>query len=208
MSVSLFTQAHSEKANQAMIIVFDTNIWIKELGLQSNAGAAVRFFISQKQAKVALPEVIKLELESNLCEQINECITNIKENHNKLLKLFGKLKKIVLPTKEEIDAKISDIIGLSGIPVIHIPFSFESAQSSFIKIINKLPPNWPKDQQFKDGVIWADCVRLLDDDDVVLVSNDGGFYNERIVEKDFIPLLSLILKIRNLGLPYARALLN
>src|SRR4030095_1779301 len=34
-------------------------------------------------------------------------------------------------------------------------------------------------QQFKDGVLWADCVSLLATDSVVLVTADKGFYQDQ-----------------------------
>jgi hypothetical protein len=47
--------------------------------------------------------------------------------------------------------------------------------------VRKLPPS-DKSQQFKDGVIWAVCVALLDEDDVYLVTEDTGFYDSRKIE--------------------------
>ena len=49
-----------------MIILIDTNTWISELGLNSPRGAATRFFIKQNKARVALPEVVRLETEHHL----------------------------------------------------------------------------------------------------------------------------------------------
>ena len=34
-------------------------------------------------------------------------------------------------------------------------------------------------QQFKDGVLWADCLCLLQSDEVVLVTDDRAFYEEQ-----------------------------
>jgi len=62
--------------------------------------------------------------------------------------------------------------------LLEIPFTFESARGSFFKIIEKLAPS-DKKQQFKDGVIWADCMNLLEKDDVYLVTSDSDFYEER-----------------------------
>jgi hypothetical protein len=46
-----------------LYIVFDTNIWISELGLNSAKGAATRFFVKKRGATVVVPEVVKLETE-------------------------------------------------------------------------------------------------------------------------------------------------
>ena len=57
-----------------------------------------------------------------------------------------------------------------------------------MKTVDKLPPS-DKHQQFKDGVLWADCVKLLIDDDVVLVSDDKAFYRDRDHSKGPAPNL-------------------
>ena len=49
--------------------------------------------------------------------------------------------------------------------------------------IKKLPPSSDKSQEFKDGVLWADCVSLLSSEPVVLVTSDKAFYQDRQYEK-------------------------
>ena len=49
-----------------MYVIFDSNIWISELGLNSARGAAVRFFLKSNGATVVVPEVVKLETEKHL----------------------------------------------------------------------------------------------------------------------------------------------
>ena len=143
-----------------MFIVFDSNIWFSELALNSNLGAAVRFFIRKNGAKVAVPEVVRLETEHNLRNRLNEFIDNIRNNHRQLLTVFGKLKEMVLPEASAVEDKIASIFNDVGVEIIEIPFSFESARSSFLKTLRKEPPSH-NNQQFKDGVLWADCVELL-----------------------------------------------
>lgn len=158
-----------------MIIVFDTNIWLQNLYLQAPAGAAARFFILKNNAQVALPEVIRLEVEHHLRNDMRSFSDRIKDNHKRLLALFGKLKELVLPTDSEINEKVSQAFTVLGLKFIEVPFSFESARDSFLRTIRKLPPS-EKSQQFKDGVLWADCLSLLQRGDVVLVTEDKAFY--------------------------------
>jgi PIN domain len=160
-----------------MIVVFDTNIWKSHLYLQSPSGSAVRFFLRQKKARVGLPEVIKLEVEQHLKSDIQAAVSSIKSNHDRLLRIFGRLKEIVLPTAENVDSLIASLFSGLGVEILPVPFSLESARSSFLKIISKSPPSIAS-QQFKDGVLWADCLSLLNLDDVYLVSNDKAFYQD------------------------------
>lgn len=165
-----------------MIIVLDTNVWLSELGLNSTLGAATRFFIKQKNAKIALPEVVRLETERNLRNRLRECIYNISDNHRQLLTVFGKLKEVVLPDEQAIENRVTELFSNVGIEIIEIPFSLESANASFIKTIDKVAPS-DKNQQFKDGVLWADCVEMLKQDDVYFITSDKAFYRDRDYKK-------------------------
>jgi len=62
-------------------------------------------------------------------------------------------------------------------------FSFESARSSFLKTVEGLPPSSDQNQQFKDGVLWADCISLLEHDDVFFVTSDAAFFHKRKYEE-------------------------
>ena len=161
-----------------MIVVLDSNVWLKELALNSLLGAAVRLFLRQQNARLALPEVVRLEVEHNFRERLQKFVSTIQENHRQLLAIFGKLKEVILPSNAEIESKVAEIFGSVGIELVDLPFSFESAKSSFLKTVKKLPPS-DRDQQFKDGVLWADCIQLLQQDEVLLVTDDAAFFHLR-----------------------------
>ena len=171
-----------------MKIVFDTNIWISDLGLNSGAGAAIRFFIKETEAVVVVPEVVRLEFEKNLTKELKKYKKDIIDSHSKLLTVFGELKEIVLPSDDEINNKARDILNTLDIPMEEMPFSLDAAKSSFLKIIDKKPPSKHK-QQFKDGVIWANCLELLNDSDVYFVSNDTDFYKGSNIDEGLAPNL-------------------
>ncbi len=161
-----------------MYVILDSNIWISELGLNSSMGAAARYFFREQGATVVLPEVIKLETERHLKAGLTKYVSQLKRNHRQLLSVFRKLKELVVPDGEAIEAKVASIFGECQVEVNEVPLSLESARSSFLKTIDKIPPS-DKDQQFKDGVIWAECLRLLDTADVYLVTADKAFYKDR-----------------------------
>jgi len=173
-----------------MYVIFDSNIWISELGLNSARGAAARFFVKNSGATVVLPEVIKLETERYLKAELTKYVAELEKNHRQLLAIFGKLKELVLPDSEAIEAKVAEVFGDCQVELLEIPLTLESARSSFLKTIDKVPP-CDKDQQFKDGVIWAECVRLLDTADVYLVTNDKAFYKGRQHENGLAEALAL-----------------
>lgn len=165
-----------------MIVVLDTNIWLKELALNSGAGSALRFFLKHRSARLAIPEVVRLEVQNNLRAAIDEAIESVGRGNRQLLALFGSMKEIVLPKQPEIDSLISDVFGRLGVEVLDVPFSLDSARSSFLKTVQKVPPS-DKTQEFKDGVLWANCLELLDQDDVLLASQDKAFCLNRELGK-------------------------
>ena len=158
-----------------MIVVFDTNIWKSALYLRSPTAAAVRFFLRNTRARVGLPEVVRLEVERHCAADIRKSISSIKDHYTRLLAVFGSLKEVVLPDEAKIDVVIADLVKSVGVEIVDVPFSMRSARGSLMRTIDKTPPS-DKTQEFKDGVIWEDCVQLLQEDDVVLISGDRAFY--------------------------------
>jgi hypothetical protein len=181
-----------------MIVIFDTNIWLSELGLNSSIGAAVRFYLKKSGVQVALPEVIELEAQHQFINKLTEYVAEIRDNYNRLLSLFGSLKEIVLPSIENIKEKVNHLFDGLSVEIVRIPFSLASARQSLIKTIDGVPPSGPKNQQFKDGVLWADCLDLLESDDVCIVTNDKAFYENR----NYAEGLSLSLKKETVAKPH------
>lgn len=177
-----------------MFIILDSNIWISELGLNSARGAAVRFYVKNRGATVVLPEVIKLETEKHLKSELTKYVENLEKNYRQLLSVFGKLKELVLPNEEAIKEKVDSIFSDCKIELLELPLTLENAKSSFLKTIEKIPPS-DKDQQFKDGVIWAECVNLLEKGDVYLVTADKAFYRDRKYENGLSE--ALVLETKN-----------
>ncbi|MHC4149863.1 MAG: PIN domain-containing protein [Planctomycetota bacterium] len=161
-----------------MIVVPDTNVWISDLALTSNIGSAVRFFLKQNNARIGLPEVVRLETEFHLRTMLSEHIKKISDSHRQLLAVFGRLREVVLPKEEDIERLVVNVFGGLEVDVQEIPFTIESARSSLIRAVRRIPPS-DKNQEFKDGVLWADCVKLLASESVFLVTNDKAFYEGR-----------------------------
>ena len=137
-----------------MYVIFDSNIWIASYGLNSTIGSAVRFFVNKRGATVVLPEVIRLETERHLKTNLTTSVEELKKTHRELLSVFGNLKELVLPNDKDIDVKVAAVFGNCQMKLLELPFSFESARRSFLRTVDKQPPS-DKDQQFKDGLIWA-----------------------------------------------------
>jgi len=166
-----------------MYVILDSNIWLPELGLNTPRGAAARFFLKHSGAKLAVPEVVRIEVETNLIQSLSSFTSEITKNHRQLLTVFGQLKEVVLPSQDQIIEQVKSMFKDIRVEITEIPFSLESARASLEKIFAKVAPNGLNNQQFKDGVIWADCMHLLTYSDVSLVTEDKAFFRDRQYEK-------------------------
>ena len=176
-----------------MYVIFDSNIWISELGLNSAKGAAVRFFVKNRGATVVVPEVVRLETEKHLKSELEGYVAELRKNHRQLLAVFGKLKELVLPELHDIEEKVAAVFGKCNVEVLEVPLTLESAKNAFLRTVDRIPPS-DKNQQFKDGVIWFECIRLLESDDVHLVTADKAFYKGRQYDSGLAEALSLEVK--------------
>ena len=161
-----------------MFILFDSNVWISQLGLQSRYGAAVRYFANRRSATVAIPEVVQLEVEEKLIGHLLKLKKQIEDGYRQLLPVLGKLQPIALPTEDKIRETVTSIIPDFDVPIRQIPFNLDAARSSMMKLLRKIPPS-ESSEQFRDGVIWEHCLELLNEGDVYLVSEDKDFYQQR-----------------------------
>ena len=179
-----------------MIVVLDTNIWKSSLYLKTGAAAAIRFYLHQNGARVGLPEVIRLEVEHHLRADLRELKDRIKSDHQRLLGMVGNLHEVILPD----DARINDVVAnfISGLKfnTVETSLTLEAARSSFLRTIDKIPPS-RNNQQFKDGVLWADCLTLAQTDDVTLVTGDKAFYEDGDIKKGLS--LALLAETANLA---------
>ena len=186
-----------------MIVILDSNIWLAELGLRSPLGAVARLYLQQKRARLALPEVIRLEVEHNLRNQLRNYVRELQTTHRQLLTVFGTLKELVVPDAVAIEGRVAQLFAKLGVEVLEIPFSLASARSSFLKTIDKVPPS-DRTQEFKDGVLWADCLDLLKNDDLCLVTADKAFFQDR----DYAKGLSTSLAGEIAGVAHSFSLLS
>lgn len=180
-----------------MIVVLDTNIWKSSLYLKASAAAAVRFYLHQKGAKVGLPEVVRLEVEHHLRADLREIRDRINGDHRRLLGMVGNLKEVILPDDACIDDVVASFISGLEFDLVETTFTLEAARSSFLRTIAKIPPSH-NTQQFKDGILWADCFTFAHTDDVTLVTGDKAFYEDGDIKKG----LSLALIAETADLPH------
>jgi len=90
---------------------------------------------------VGLPEVARLEVEQHLRSDIKEAVKSLRTAHGCLLRLFGRMRELSVPTDDAIEAVIAKVFTELGVEVLGVPLWLSSAHSSFLKTIRKVPPS-------------------------------------------------------------------
>ena len=165
-----------------MFILFDANVWISQVGLRSQNGAAVRFFALQHNATIAIPAIVQMEVEEILTTRMLKLRKQMEDSHRQLLPLFGQLQTLHLPSEGDIREAVANIMPDLDVPTRRIPLTLDAALSSTLKLMRKTPPS-KRREQFRDGLIWAHCLELLPEGDVYFVSEDSDFYENGEIGK-------------------------
>jgi len=158
-------------------LVLDANIWIAERLLYSPLGSATLFALTKSGARIGLPEVVKLEVRHTLLDQTDKAITSIKKSSQLLRHLSGHQMSVMAPSQEAIEGGITRRWNdLSGV-LTEIPFTFAHARIALTRIIEKVPPCGPNNEQFRDCCIWQSSLDLAEHCAVHFVTNDHAFYD-------------------------------
>lgn len=168
-----------------LYVVLDTNTWRDSFGLTTRSASIVRFFLNRKNATLAVPEVVSLELLQVLGKALKAARQRIQHDHKALLSVFGALPELSLPSCEQIDTQVVALVTNTGVPYVDIPITLSAAKRALSRMIERKAP-CSGGEQFRDGVIWENCLELLKHADVYLVTRDSAFYMRGSNQKDHL----------------------
>ena len=129
-----------------------------------------------RSAILVYPQVVRREVEIRLPELLSSHRDKVERSLRCLSNLFTTFDEVELPSEPEILEYVKGLTNTLDIDVREVHLSLEAVKSSLNKILLKKPPSDRK-EQFVDGVIWANCLQLLEEGNVFLVSEDKAFYN-------------------------------
>lgn len=165
-------------------VVVDTGVLVHRTRLLSTAlGAAFLYSLSRTGYKIALPEVIELEVAKHTEILVREAISMIDEGYRTIEVTMGSRDDYKVPTEELIENRVIDRFDELNDLIVRIPFTFDHAKSALLRVLGDVPPNRPKDQQFKDSAIWEAVIDASTSADVHFVSEDKSFFEDRDPKK-------------------------
>ena len=159
---------------EAFCVVLDTNVWRSELLLNTPNGAAFLFLVKRCNAKIGLPEIVEKEVSKVL---VRECLKAAKP-----LKTLGPLIGFELgvgSTEEAFAARVAKRLSDLASLFKRLPFTHEHARGALERIIQKLPPNGPDREQFRDSAIWEAVLECARTEAVHFVTEDKDFFRHR-----------------------------
>jgi hypothetical protein len=170
-------------------VILDTNQWIQHLMLRSPTAAAVLYSLRQQDGVLGLPYVIEEELRRHAVDKGRRARDQVVSGLDALGRLLGSAPAPTLPGDDVLDRAASTRLDELAPFLVRVPFTFEQAQDALRRLLDKVPPNSEKDQQYKDTLIWGGVLALAADSDVLFVTSDKGFFADRDPSKGLAPEL-------------------
>jgi hypothetical protein len=159
-----------------LAVLLDTNIWRADPLLRGADGAALLHYLHQMDHKLALPEIVEIELTKHLRLKANESAEKIDEGWRFLERIIKGRPDFTVPIPKEVGEALSNRLTELSSWIFRVPLRFEQMRGALDRIIAETPPNGPKNQQYKDSLIWEAVLELASTHRVGLVTMDGGFY--------------------------------
>lgn len=160
-------------------ILLDANIWIAERMLHSPLGAAVLYAAVETGTRFALPEIVEQEVTSVLLNEFDRTVDGF-EKSARWLRGFTSLQvSITAPSRSAAEAAFQQRWSqLAGI-LDRVPLALDHVRGAVGKILEKLPPCGPNNEQFRDACIWQCAVEMAQAQTVHLITADRAFYEGR-----------------------------
>ena len=158
-------------------LLFDSNVWIKEVGLMSKRASTLRLYMHECAGRLFLPEVVTVETERYLTERIRDSVEQAKKTHRQLLPLFGEYWEWNLPDDDTIAHRAAELARGVNLPVNYLALQGDTTLRAARRYISRrAPAHHRKKCGFKDCLLWEEVLNILDTNDLSFVTDDNDFY--------------------------------
>lgn len=90
--------------------------------------------------------------------------------------LMGSRSTYSIPSADDIEERARARLRELEPYFLRVPFTLEHSNSALDRVNSGLPPNNPKNQQYKDSAIWEAVLELAHTYRVYFITSDNGFY--------------------------------
>jgi len=168
------------KESRQVCVVLDTNLWISNLMMRRGLGASLLHSLNRVGGYLGFPEVVEREMTKHMVRVGLEANEEIKKHFDTIGMLTGsKPRYPSLPTEEKFHRCVLDRLTELSKLLRRVPFTLDHAKSALDRVLLGLPPNGPKNQQFKDSAIWEAILDLSTSYKIYFITKDNGFFKNR-----------------------------
>lgn len=146
--------------------------------LRSHLSASLIYLIEQHAATLGVPEVVSIEVQDHLVATFKKSLGQVTAGLDRLRMILGKAPDPGMPGEVAVSEALERRLRELGSLVVHVPLEDRHHVAAGQMVLCGMAPNSPRGQQFKDCLLWQAVLDLAEDYDVVLASNDGGFYRD------------------------------
>lgn len=164
-------------------VVLDTNVWVSNPSLNTPIGVALLYALRRLNRTIGLPEVIELELTKHTTRLAVEALQAIAKGYGMIGTIMGSRDDYKVPSETEVRERLALVLKEHDQILTRVAFTVEHARGALDRVLSELPPNGPKNQQFKDSAIWEVILELARSMDVDLVTDDKQFFDNRDTTK-------------------------
>lgn len=183
------TYGRAVESPEPVSVVIDTNVWRSELLLRTSMGVAVLHAVHRTGSRICLPEVVERELRKHIVAAGVEAVGSTRRGLETIQRLTGSMPVVPLPSEDELGQKVDERLAELSSLIDRVPFDIDHARRALDRVDDQLPPNGPKNQQFKDSVIWEVVLDVAATRPVLLITSDKAFYDSRDPKRGLAPSL-------------------
>ena len=160
------------------VLVLDSSTFVREIGLTSKGGSALKHYLYLRGIQLVVPEVVAEECEQTLTKRAVEKRKIVNGNLQWLGRFLGKMNDWLAPDDETIAGRAKAIARAEHLSAVVIPETAEVRQRAKLRDQFEQPPSHRR-SGLSDCQIWEQCLDLLARRHVVFVSGDSDFCGHR-----------------------------
>lgn len=162
-----------------LLIIIDTNIWRSSVMLRTPLSAVLLHVIKSSDGRIGLPEVVELEILKHLPKLAEDAVDYINKGFRQIEMVMGWRSKYEVPNSQQILKAVEGRLAKLDEMLLRMPISLEHVRGALQRVNEGTPPNGPKNQQFKDSLIWEEALEAARSYKVHVVTNDSGFFKDQ-----------------------------
>ena len=158
------------------VLVLDSSTFIKEIGLMSRKGSALKHYLYCRGTQLVVPEAAAEEYERNLASAAKKKVDRIHKELEWLAQFVGRIRGWNAPSNDDIDHRAKALAAGGGLGAVLLPETHDTRTRAWRRDHDERPPSH-RSHEMGDCRIWEQCLELLTGHDVVFVAADKDFHS-------------------------------